>query len=54
MLGELPEIDFSSDVELIKNHRLEIKQQREIRRRERRKEYFRNKAIEEKAKENAQ
>ena len=54
MLGELPEIDFSSDVELIKNHRLEIKQQREIRRREKRKEYFRNKAIEEKAKENAQ
>ena len=37
-LGELPEIDFSSDVELIKKHRLEIKRQREIRRLEKRKE----------------
>lgn len=54
MLGELPDIDFSSDVELIKNHRLEIKRQREIRRREKRKEYLKNKANEQNAQENAQ
>ena len=54
MAGPLPEIDFSSDVELIKNHRLEIKKQREERRREKRKEYYKNKANEQKAQENAQ
>ena len=46
MLGELPELDFSGDVELIKNHRLEIKRQREIRRREKQKENAMRKATE--------
>lgn len=42
-IGELPKLDFSSDVEMIKEHRKEVRKQREIRRIEKRKESFKNK-----------
>jgi radical SAM superfamily enzyme YgiQ (UPF0313 family) len=37
MLGDLPEIDFSTDVNLIKEHRIEAKRQRDVKRAEQRK-----------------
>lgn len=37
MLGDLPEIDFSTDVNLIKEHRIEAKRQRDLKRAEQRK-----------------
>lgn len=40
VLGELPEVDFSSDVQMIKEHRQEIKRQREISRAEARKKRY--------------
>ena len=42
-IGELPKLDFSSDVEMIKEHRKEVRKQREIRRIEKRKESFKKK-----------
>lgn len=45
MLGELPKIDFSSDVEIIKEHRREIRRQRELKRQEKRREYLKQKQL---------
>ena len=42
MTGELPDIDFSSDVELVKQHRREIRKKREEARLERKKQFEQN------------
>ena len=42
MTGELPNIDFSSDVELVKQHRCEIRKKREQARLERKKQFEQN------------
>lgn len=47
-LGELPNIDFLEDNEFLRNYRLETKKRREEHRIQRRKEYFKNKSLENK------
>jgi hypothetical protein len=42
ILGELPEIDFSDDLTIIKQHRKEVKRQREIKRIEKRRQMMLN------------
>ena len=42
MTGELPNLDFSSDVEIIKQHRREVRKKREEARLERKKQFERN------------
>ena len=44
-VGELPDVDFSSDVEVIKEHRREIRRQRELKRQEKRREQSKQKQL---------